>query len=84
MFVFKEEKLNVQSKSSWLKRSVGFDQASSVCGVHGLDPGRNFQPFIGLVSVKECISGVLGIQKIQHACPNKVRISVSGKYKNNI
>ena len=84
MLVFKDEKLNVQSKSSWLKRSVGCAQASLVCGVQGLDPGRNFQPFIGLVRVKECISGILGIQRIQHACPNKVMVSVSGKYKNNI
>ena len=83
MLVFKDEKLNAPIKSSWRKRSVGCAQASLVCGVQGLDPGRNFQPFIGLVRVKECIRGILGIQAIQCACPNKAGVLVSGKYKNN-
>ena len=29
-----------------------------VSGVQGLDPKENFQSFMGLVRVKECISGV--------------------------
>ena len=81
--MFKDEKLDVQCKSSWLKRFVGGIQDSVVCGVQGLDPRKNYQPFIGLVRVKECISGIPGIQSIQHTCPNKVRVSVTGKYKNN-
>ena len=82
--MFKDEKLDLQSKSSCLERFVGGIQASLVSNVQGLDPKKNCQPFIGLVRVKECISRILGIQGIQHACPNKVRALVSGKYKNNI
>ena len=29
-----------------------------VSGVQGLDPKENVHPFIGLVRVKECISGI--------------------------
>ena len=53
-------------------------------GIQGLEPRRNFQPFIGLVRVKEFISGILRIHIIQSACPNAVRVLVSGKYENNI
>ena len=59
-------------------------QVSLVSGVQGLEPRRNFQPFIGLVRVKECLSGILRIQIIQSACPNKVKVLVSEKYENNI
>ena len=37
-------------------------EASMVSGVQGLDPKKIFQPFIGLVRVEECISGILWIQ----------------------
>ena len=50
-----------------------------VSDVQGLDQKQNFQPFIGLVRVKECISGILGIQGIKHVYPNMVRVLVSGK-----
>ena len=59
-------------------------KASLVSGVQGLDPRRNFQAFIRLVRVQKCISGILRIQIIQNACPNKVRVLVLGKYENNI
>ena len=62
---------------------VGFVLASLVSGVQGLDPRRNFQPFVRLVRVKECVNGILRIQIIQSACPNKVTVLVSGKYENN-
>ena len=52
------------TKSSCLERFVGGIEASLVSGVQWLDPKKNFQPFIGLVRVKECISGILGIQGI--------------------
>ena len=52
------------AKSSCLERSVGSIEASMVSGVQGLDPKKNFQPFIGLVRVTECISWNLGIQGI--------------------
>ena len=44
--------------NSCLERFVEGIEASMVSGVQGLDPKKNFQPFIGLVRVKECISGV--------------------------
>ena len=53
------------AKRSCLGTFVGSVEASLVSGVQGLDPKKNFQPFIGLVRVKECISGILGIQEIQ-------------------
>ena len=59
-------------------------QDSLVSAVQGLDTRRDFQPFIGLVRVEECVSGILRIQIIQSACPNKVRVLVSGKYENDI
>ena len=59
-------------------------QVSLVGSAQGLDLRRNFQSFIGLVRVKECVNGTLRIQIIQIACPNKVRVLVSGKYENNI
>ena len=52
------------TKSSCLERLVDSIEASLVYGVQGLDLKRNFQPFIGLVRVKECISEILGIQGI--------------------
>ena len=52
------------AKSSCLERFVGSIEASLVSGVEGLDPKKNFQPFIGLVRVKECISRILGIPGI--------------------
>ena len=51
-------------KGSCLERFIGGIEASLVSGVQGLDPRKNFQLFIGLVSVKECISRILGIQGI--------------------
>ena len=45
-------------RSSCLERFKVVIEASMVSGVQGLDPKENFQPFIGLVRVKECISGV--------------------------
>ena len=65
------------AKSSCLGRFVDGIEASLVSGVQGLDPKKNFQPFMGLVRVKECINGILGIQGIQHACPNMVGVLVS-------
>ena len=65
------------AKSSCLERFVGSIEASLVSGVHGLDPKKYFQPFIGIVRVKECFSGILGIQGIQLACLNMVGVSVS-------
>ena len=50
------------AKSSCLERYVGGVEASLVSNVQRLDPMRNFQPFIGLVMVKECINGILEIQ----------------------
>ena len=55
------------AKSSCLEWFVGGIEASLVSGGHGLDQKKNFQPFIGLLRVKECISGILGIQGI-HIC----------------
>ena len=52
------------AKSSCLERFVDGIEASLVSGVQGLDPKKYFQPFIGLVRVKECIRGILGIQGI--------------------
>ena len=51
-------------RSSCLERFVVGIEASMVSGVQGLDPKKNFQPFLGFVRVKECISGILGIQRI--------------------
>ena len=51
-------------KGGCLERVVDSVEASMVSGVQGLDPKKNFQPFIGLVRVKECNSGILGIQGI--------------------
>ena len=45
-------------RSICLERFANGVEASIVSGVQGLDPKRNFQSFIGLVRVKECISGV--------------------------
>ena len=78
-------KLNIQCKSGCLERFVGGVEASVVSGVQGLDPKQNFQPFIGLVRVKECISGILGI----HEGSNMLVLIWLGywyqeKYKNNI
>ena len=52
------------AKSSCLERFVGSVEGSLVSGVQGLDPKKIFQPFIGLMRVKECISEILGIQGI--------------------
>ena len=52
------------AKGGCLERVVDGIEASMVSGVQGLDPKKNFQPFIGLVRVKEYISGILGIQGI--------------------
>ena len=52
------------ANSSCLERFVGSVEASLVSGVQRLDPKKNYQPFIGLVSVKECISRILEIQGI--------------------
>ena len=41
-------------RSSCLER---FEVGIEASIVSGLDPNENFQPFIGLVRVKECISG---------------------------
>ena len=51
-------------KSSCPERFVGGLEVSLVSGVQGQDPKKNVQSFIGLVWVKECISGILGIQGI--------------------
>ena len=51
-------------KSSCLERFIGSIEASLVSGVQGLDLKENFQPFVGLVSVKECSSRILGIQGV--------------------
>ena len=45
-------------RSSCLERFEVGIEASIVSGVQGLDTKENFQPFIGLVRVKERISGV--------------------------
>ena len=45
-------------RSSCLERFEVSAEASVVSGVQGKDPKENFQPFIGLVRVKECINGV--------------------------
>ena len=45
-------------RSICLERFVDGIEASMVSGVQGLDPKKDCQPFIGLVRVKECISGV--------------------------
>ena len=45
-------------RSICLERFVDSVEASMVSGVQGLDPKKYFQAFIGLVRVKECISGV--------------------------
>ena len=50
------------AKSSCLERFVGGVEASLFSGVQGLDPKKNFLPFIGLVRMKDCISVILGIQ----------------------
>ena len=47
------------SRFVWLEISV---EASEISGLQGLDPKKNFQPFVWLVIMKECISGVPGIQ----------------------
>ena len=52
------------AKGGCLERFLDGIDASMVSGVQGLDPKKKFQPFIGLVRVKECISGILGIQGI--------------------
>ena len=48
---------------SSLERFEGVE-ASMVSDIQGLDDPKNFQPFIGLVMVKGCISEILGIQVI--------------------
>ena len=53
-------KLNIQCIGGCLERFLDGVEVSLVCGVQGLDSKQNFQPFIGLVRVKECISGILG------------------------
>ena len=70
------------AKGGCLERVVDGIEASMVSDVQGLDPKENFQPFIGLVRVKECISGILGIQGIQHAWPNMVGVLVSREINN--
>ena len=52
------------AKGGCLERFVDGIEASMVSGVQGLDPKKNVQPFIGLMRMKECISGILGIQGI--------------------
>ena len=64
LLMLKDEKLDYNAKSSCLDRFVDGVEASLVSGVQGLDQKKNFQPFIGLVRVKECISGILGMQGI--------------------
>ena len=54
----------MMQRSSCLERFEVGIEASMVCGVQGLDPKENFQPYLGLVMVKECISGILRIQGI--------------------
>ena len=56
--------LITMQRSSCLEGFVVGVEASMVSGVQGLDPKKHFQPFIGLVRVKKCISGILGIQVI--------------------
>ena len=51
-------------RSSCLKRYEDSIEASMFSGIQGLDLKKKFQPFIGLVMVKECISGIVGIQRI--------------------
>ena len=45
-------------RSSCLERFEISIEASMDSGIQGLDPKENFQLFIGLVRVKECIIGV--------------------------
>ena len=52
------------AKGGCLVKFIGGVEASMVSGVQGLNPKKHFQPFLGLVKVKECISGILGIQGI--------------------
>ena len=47
----------MMQRSSCLERFKVGIEASMVSVVKGLDPKENFQPSIGLVRVKECISG---------------------------
>ena len=48
----------MMQRSSCLERFEVSIEASMVSGVQGLHPKDNFQPFIGLVGMKECIDGV--------------------------
>ena len=45
-------------RSSCLEMFEDGIEGSMVSGVQGLDPKKNFQPFIELVRVTECISWV--------------------------
>ena len=65
------------AKGGCLERFVDSVEASLVSGVQGLDRKKNCQSFVGLLRVKECIIGILGIQGIKRGCPNMVRISVT-------
>ena len=47
----------MMQRSSCLERFEVSIEASMVSAVQGLDPKENFRPFIGLLRVKECISG---------------------------
>ena len=51
-------------RSSCLERFEVSIEASMVSGVQGLDPNENFQPFIGLVRVKNVLVEFLRIQGI--------------------
>ena len=62
--MLKAVKLDYNAKGGCLERFVDGIEASMVSGVQGLDPKKNFQSFIELVRMKECISGILGIQGI--------------------
>ena len=48
----------MMQRSSCMERFEVSIEASILSGVQGLDSKENIQHFIGLVRVKECISGV--------------------------
>ena len=53
------QKINAQCKGIVVIKQFGVSiEASKISSVQGLDPKENFQPFIWLVCVKECISQV--------------------------